>query len=88
MATLNRMEFGTAVSGRLMLRITKKSDFFGNHPAYTLAIMPRKHFGSFAPGKWLAWQPSANALRFGTLTAEESADLKEWSPVPAERKYV
>lgn len=44
--------------------------------------------GSFAPGKWLAWQPSANALRFGTLTAEESADLTEWSPVPAGRTTV
>lgn len=33
--------------------------------------------GSFAPGKWLAWQPSINALRFGTLTAEESANLTE-----------
>jgi deoxyribodipyrimidine photo-lyase len=28
------------------------------------------------------------ALRFGTLTAEESADLTEWSPVPAERTTV
>lgn len=44
--------------------------------------------GSFAPGKWLAWQPSANALRFGTLTAEESANLTEWKPVPAERTTV
>jgi lysophospholipase L1-like esterase len=44
--------------------------------------------GSFAPGKWLAWQPSANALRFGNLTAEESADLTEWTPVPAGRTTV
>lgn len=41
--------------------------------------------GSFAPGNWLAWQPSADALRFGTLTAEESADLASWTPVPAGR---
>lgn len=44
--------------------------------------------GSFAPGKWLAWQPSANAMRFGTLTAEESANLTEWKPVPAGRTTV
>jgi len=44
--------------------------------------------GSFAPGKWLAWQPSANALRFGTLTAEESTGLNLWSRVPAGRTNV
>jgi lysophospholipase L1-like esterase len=41
--------------------------------------------GSFAPGQSLAWQPSAAALRFGSLTAEESPDLAIWTPVPAAR---
>ncbi len=44
--------------------------------------------GSFSPGNWLVWHPSPDALRFGTLTAEESADLTLWSPVPAGRTTV
>ncbi len=41
--------------------------------------------GSYAPGQTLRWRPSAAALRFGSLTAEESPDLSFWTPVPAAR---
>lgn len=41
--------------------------------------------GSFVPGSSLSWQPDPLALRFATLTAEESPDLASWTPVPPER---
>jgi lysophospholipase L1-like esterase len=41
--------------------------------------------GSFSPGNDLSWAPDAIALRFGTLTAEESTDLVNWTTVPADR---
>jgi lysophospholipase L1-like esterase len=67
-------------------------DGFPNLAEYLLGSPPGSSgtplAGSFAPGKWLAWQPSANALRFATLTAEESAELTLWSPVPAGRTMV
>lgn len=51
---------------------------------------PPGHFsrpftGSFAPGTALGWTPSEVGLRFGILSAEESGDLKSWTPIPAER---
>lgn len=44
--------------------------------------------GSFSPGSSLGWRSSATALRFGSLTAEESPDLVQWSPVPGGRTEV
>ncbi|WP_193211630.1 SGNH/GDSL hydrolase family protein [Luteolibacter marinus] len=44
--------------------------------------------GSFAPGSSLSWQPDPTALRYATLTAEESGNLMDWLPVPAARTNV
>ena len=44
--------------------------------------------GSFSPGGSLTFHPSANALRFGSLIAEESTDLSLWTPVPVSRNTV
>ena len=44
--------------------------------------------GSFSPGGSLTFHPSANALRFGSLIAEESTDLSLWTPVPVTRNTV
>lgn len=44
--------------------------------------------GSFEPGSSLSWKPDAIGLRFADLVPEESDDLQEWTPVPAERTTV
>ena len=44
--------------------------------------------GVFAPGSWLAWRPDPIAERFARLSAEESTELLDWSPVPAARTAV
>jgi lysophospholipase L1-like esterase len=49
------------------------------------ASFDRPASGSFAPDGSLSWHPDPVALRFGTLSAEESADLITWTPVPPAR---
>lgn len=67
-------------------------DGFPNLAEYLLDSPPgsfgRPITGGFAPGNPLSFRPSATALRFGNLAAEESTDLALWSPVPAGRTSV
>jgi lysophospholipase L1-like esterase len=64
-------------------------DGFPNLAEFLLDTPPgsfgRPLAGSFSPGWSLGWRPSAAALRFGSLSAEESPDLRQWMPVPAAR---
>ncbi|WP_265593908.1 SGNH/GDSL hydrolase family protein [Haloferula sp. BvORR071] len=64
-------------------------DGLPNLVEYLLGTSPKNYSqpfsGAFAPGTSLSWMPDAVGLRFGNLTAEESIDLKTWTPVPAAR---
>lgn len=67
-------------------------DGFSNLSEYLLDSPPgafgRPLGGSFSPGKAISWRPSPAALRFATLTAEESSDLLQWSPPAPARATV
>ncbi len=67
-------------------------DGFPNLAEYLLGSPPgifgNPLAGSFSPGASLTFHPSATALRFGSLIAEESTYLSLWSPVPAGRTTV
>ncbi|MEK7952453.1 SGNH/GDSL hydrolase family protein [Luteolibacter sp. Y139] len=64
-------------------------DGIPNVAEYALGTPPnsfsRPFTGSFAPGRSFSWHPDPIGLRFASLTAEESANLTTWAPVPAAR---
>jgi lysophospholipase L1-like esterase len=67
-------------------------DGIPNLAEYLLGSRPdtfgRTVSGGFSPGSPLSFRPSADGLRFGDLSAEESTDLAQWSPVPPGRTSV